>query len=131
MEELKNVLILVARICIGSLFLWAAWEKITHWSGTVLYMRERNLPQVSLFLPAVIVVQVLGGLGIIAGYQTRVAAVVLILFLLPAMVIFHNFWNFSGKERNIEKTLFMKDVAVLGGLLLLVVCGGGTISVNG
>jgi putative oxidoreductase len=130
MELIKDLAILVGRICIGSLFIWAAFEKIIHWHGTVAYAEKKKIPHASLALPLAVVIQVLGGLALFLGYYTRIGALVLILFIIPAAILFHNFWNVEGEERVIEKTFFMKDVAVFGSLLLLLVLGGGHFSIN-
>jgi putative oxidoreductase len=130
MAFFHDLLILVARICISSLFLWAGMAKVFHWSGTVEYMESKKLPRISLLLPAAILMQILGGLSLLLGYYIHIGVIILILFMVPAAIKMHDFWNLSDPERTLEKTFFMKDVAVLGALLLLFATGAGRFSIS-
>ncbi len=123
---MENLLILASRICISALFLWAGMSKLIHWKGTIDYMKTKNMPQIALFLPAAILMQLLGGVSLLLGYHTRIGALLLIVFLIPSSIKMHDFWNCSGPERTIEKTMFMKDVAIFGALLLLFATGAGS-----
>ena len=130
MEILKDLALLVARICISSLFIWAAIEKMIHWRDTVVSIEKRELPYASLGLPLVLAIQILGGLSILLGYHVQVGALILILYIIPAAILFHNFWKYEETERLTEKIYFMKDVAIFGSLLLLLVFGGGRFGMN-
>ncbi|MBS0605124.1 MAG: DoxX family protein [Verrucomicrobia bacterium] len=125
MDFLKDLALLIGRICISALFVWAAMEKLINWKGTVEYMKKKRLPLTSLALSLAVLIQIVGGLSICLGYQIRFGALLLILFIVPAALRFHDFWNLEGAQRITEKTLFMKDVAVFGSLLLILVWGGG------
>lgn len=126
-----DILVLFARILISSLYLWAGFAKTLDWKGTVAYMRSRNFPLIPLALPAAILLQVGGGLMVLLGFYTRFGACILILFTIPAAIKMHNFWAYKDAAlRLTEKTLFMKDIAILGGLLLLLIQGGGFFSAN-
>ncbi len=67
---------------------------------------------------------------LLLGFKARVGAVLLIIFLIPATLIFHNFWAFEGMERQMQMIMFMKNLAILGGLLLVLGLGPGPISVD-
>lgn len=130
MDIIKDLALLVGRICIGALFIWAAFEKLIHWSATVAHVKQREVPYASLALPLAIAIQIFGGLSLFLGYQIRIGALILILFIIPATIRFHDFWNLEGTERTIEKTQFMKDVAIFGSLLYILVFGGGNFSMH-
>lgn len=130
MEVIKDLAILVARICISSVFIWAAFEKLINWSGTVDYVKQKNIPYAALALPLAIAIQIFGGLSLLLGYQIRIGALILILFIVPAAIRFHDFWNLEGSVRTLEKTLFMKDVAIFGSLIMILVMGGGRFCLN-
>ena len=123
MELFQNLMVLIARICLSSFFLWAGVTKVWNWKGTVEYMKSKGMP--SSVLPAAVILQLVGGLSVFLGFQARIGAVLLIVFVIPAAVKMHNFWKVTGPERTTQKTLFMKDVAILGGLLLLLATGAG------
>lgn len=125
-----GALSLLGRICVSLLFFWAAFAKIADLPGTEAYMQSKEMPLIPLFLPLAIVMQMLGAVAILIGYRARIGAGILIAFILPAAVIFHDFWNLEGTERLIEQIMFMKDVGILGGLLFILGFGAGPISLD-
>ncbi len=130
MNTFQSIIALLGRICIGLLFLWAGVAKIQGLEGTASYMASKQMPFITFFLPAAIVIQILGALSLIIGYKARWGAAVLIIFIVPASIIFHDFWNLQGVERLTEQIMFMKDVGILGGLLGILAFGPGKYAVN-
>ncbi len=130
MDFLQNFLVLLSRICICSIYLWAGWAKIADWKGTIAYMKSKNFPWISLMLPAAIIFQIAGGLSLLLGIYCRLGALLLIIFTIPAMIKMHNFWQVDDTMRTIEKTLFMKDIAIVGGLLAIFILGPGIFSLD-
>ncbi len=128
MAVFDNLLILVARIFIGSLFIWAGATKVVHWKGSAEYMHLKKMP--TSLLPAAILMQIIGGLSVLLGFEARVGALLLIVYMIPAAIKMHDFWNLQGDARMTQKTMFMKDVAVLGGLLLFLITGAGSFAFN-
>lgn len=112
-----------ARVLLGHIFLLAGFSKISAYEGTLAYMEAMGVP--GMLLPLVIVLEVLGGLAVIAGWQTRLAAGALAAFTVVAAVIFHS--NFADQMQMI---LFMKNIAITGGLMLLISHGAGAYSVD-
>lgn len=119
----QSILLLFGRICISSLFLWAGFEKIMGLEGTVNYMASKQMPYIYFFLLGALILQLIGGFLLLIGYKMRLGALMLIIFIIPASVIFHDFWNLQGNDRLIEQIMFMKDVAILGGLLAFLAVG--------
>lgn len=120
---MEKVIQFVARVFLGQIFLLAGLSKITAYAGTQGYMEAMGVPGV--LLPLVILLEVGGGLAIIAGWQTKSAAIALSVFSIIAAVIFHH--NFADQTQTI---MFMSDIAIAGGLLLLVVHGAGAYSLD-
>ena len=114
---------LVARIFLGHIFLLAGLSKIGAYEGTQGYMDAMGIP--GMLLPLVILLEVAGGLSIILGWKTRWASYALAAFSVLAAVIFHN--NFGDQMQMI---LFMKNIAIAGGFLLLAVHGAGAYSLG-
>jgi putative oxidoreductase len=123
-----DIVLLISRLFISSLFLWAGMAKVLQWNGTIAYMASKNFPLIHVLLPAAVAIQLLGGLSLLLGFQIRIGAALLIIFIVPATIMMHDFWNLDGMERVIEMTMFMKDMAIFGGLLLLFVTGAGRYS---
>lgn len=130
MEFLQNLILCLGRICISLVFLWAGSSKIVNWSGTVLYMKTKNMPLIPLLLSGAILMQIGGAFLLILGLYTRIGALILIAFIIPAATKMHDFWNIEDSDRVIEKTMFMKDIAIFGGLLFVLVFGPGAFSLD-
>lgn len=120
MEKISQ---LVARIFLGQIFLLSGFLKISGYEGTQGYMEAMGLP--GMLLPLVILFEVGGGLAVVAGWQTRLASMVLAVFTLVAAVIFH-----SNLSDQMQMIMFMKNIAITGGLMLLAVHGAGGYSLD-
>ncbi|MBS0497534.1 MAG: DoxX family protein [Proteobacteria bacterium] len=108
----------VARLFLAQMFLLSGIFKIGGYAGTQGYMEAMGVP--GMLLPLVIALEIGGGLAIIAGWQTRLVSIVLAAFTLAAAVIFHN--NLADQTQMI---MFMKNIAISGGFILLAVHGAG------
>ena len=112
---------LAGRILLASLFLLSGLSKLGAYSATAAYMSSAGVPRA--LLPVVIAAEVLGSLAIILGWKTRVAAALLAGFSLLTAFVFHN--NFGNQ---IQMIMFLKNVSIAGGFLLLVANGAGPVS---
>lgn len=108
----------VARLFLAQMFLLSGIFKISGYAGTQGYMEAMGVP--GMLLPLVIALEIGGGLAIIAGWQTRLVSIVLAAFTLAAAAIFHN--NLADQTQMI---MFMKNIAIAGGFILLAVHGAG------
>ena len=113
---MTNIFDLLARILISALFLINGIFKITNYDGTLDWIEGYGMPGV-LLIPAIIL-EILGPILIIIGYQTKITAAFLSLFCLATAVIFHN--DFSNQMQLIS---FLKNIALAGGFLFLVING--------
>ena len=127
---LENVIVLIARILISLLFLWAGFRKVLNWNSTEDSMKNKKTKGIAFLLPIAVGFQILGGLSVLLGFYARIGAILLILFIIPATIQMHDFWNLHGKERITEKAHFFKDMAIIGGLLLLFLIGPGNYSLT-
>lgn len=114
---------LIARVLLAHIFIMAGMNKIMGYAGTQGYMESMGVP--GMLLPLVILVEVGAGLALVVGWQTRWAAYALAGFTVVSAVIFHN--NFGDQTQMI---MFMKNVAIAGGLLLLAEHGAGAFSLD-
>ena len=120
---MTNILDLFARILISTLFLINGIFKITNYDGSVSWMEGYGVPGI-LIIPAIII-EILGPILIIVGYQTKITAAFLSLFCLATAVIFHN--DFSNQ---MQLTSFLKNIALAGGFLFLVINGSKKFSLD-
>ncbi len=126
MENMRSLGLLVGRILIGQIFLISGVGKIFDFQGTSRYMTLHHMHAVSMWLVIAIVVEISGALSVIGGYFTRMGALMLILFLLPVTFIFHR-----DLGNRLQFIMFLKNMAIIGGLFMLVCTGSGRFSMDG
>lgn len=129
-DVLKNPLALVGRLLLASLFLPAGIGKLTGFAGTVAYISSAGLPAPTLAAVAALIVEIGGGIAMIAGAGTRIAAFILALFTLVASFVFHAYWAVPADQQYVTQLLFFKNIAVTGGLLTLAAWGVGAWSID-
>ena len=112
------------------MFVLAGISKIGGFAGTVGYMQSKGMPMASVLAVLTIALEIGGGMALIVGWQTRWAALALALFTLVASLIFHNFWAMTGPAQMTNQLMFMKNMAVIGGMLVLAAFGPGAISLD-
>jgi putative oxidoreductase len=112
------------------MFLAAGYGKITGYEGTAGYMASAGLPMVAVLLPLTILVELGGGIALVVGWKARWAAVLLAAFTILATLIYHNFWAMTGDAEMVNTLFFLKNVAVIGGLLMVYAFGPGKFSVD-
>lgn len=115
----------ISRILISTIFLMSAFGKITNFAGTQQYMAIYGMPLTAFFLICAIILEVVGGLSILLGYKARLAGVILVIFLVPTTLIFHA--KFSDQ---IQMIMFLKNLAIIGALLMVVSFGPGHFSID-
>ena len=130
MSSLQNPIALIGRLLLAYLFIPAGIGKLTGFAGTVSYIGSVGLPLPSVAAALAIVVEIGGGLALLAGFGTRLAAIALALFTLAASFFFHNYWGVPADQQMVQQLLFNKNIAVAGGLLVLAAWGAGAWSVD-
>ncbi len=122
---------LVGRILLALIFILSGFGKLTGYSGTAAYMTGAGLPMVGLLLPLTILIELGGGLLIALGLFTRIVAIVMFLFLIPVSLALHHFWDVPAAQAAVQQIQFLKNVAIMGGMLLLAFAGPGSWSLDG
>ena len=125
MEFLQDIFTLIGRVLISGVFLWAAYEKITHWNQTLAYMKAKNVPQLNLILPVSVGLKIAGGLSVFLGWHAHLGALLLLIVTIPSLLYMHDWWKKQGAERQMEKLFFLKDVAIIGGVFMILALGAG------
>jgi putative oxidoreductase len=122
---MKNYTLDVGRILLSMIFLGSAATKIADPAGTQAYMAAYGLPMTSVLLVGAIATELLGGLALLVGLRTQLVAGILSGFLLSATLIFHT--NLGEQQQLLH---FLKNVSILGGLLLVMSEGSGPLSLD-
>jgi putative oxidoreductase len=125
-----GVVPLLGRILISSIFILSGISKITAFSMEEGYAAAKHLPMPAVGIAVSLIIEVLGGLAILVGLYTRLTAWVVFLYLIPTTFIFHNFWAEQGAERINNMIHFQKNLAIMGGLLVLAAFGAGSLSID-
>ena len=127
---MNNALNLLGRLMLVALFLPAGLSKLSAFEGTVGYIDSVGLPLPAAAAALAVVIEVVGSLALLLGFQTRIAAAVLAVFTLVASVFFHAFWAAAPEQAFVQQLLFFKNIAVTGGLLILATSGAGAWSLD-
>jgi putative oxidoreductase len=123
--SIQNPLNLIGRLLLVALFLPAGISKLSGFAGTVGYISSVGLPLPTLGAALALIVEIVGSLALLAGFQTRIAALVLAAFTLVASFFFHAYWGAAPDQAFVQQLLFFKNIAVVGGLLVLAAQGAG------
>lgn len=121
----QNALVLIGSILIAIIFLVAGYGKLTAIGGTAGYFGSMGLPAPTVTAIVVGALEFFGGLAILVGFQTRIAALLLALFCVASALVAH--FDFADQMQSIN---FMKNLAMAGGLLVLAAFGPGTLSID-
>lgn len=121
---------LLGRVLIALIFLRSAVGKIVNFTATAGIMAGKAMPYPEHLLVAAIAVELIGGTALVFGYKARWAAAALAAFLIPATVIFHNYWAADAAQVVNQSHHFFKNVAILGALVFVMGVGAGPASVD-
>jgi putative oxidoreductase len=121
---------LVGRILLAAIFVISGFAKITGFDGTVGYIGSKGLPMPQVLAALTIALELGGGLLLMLGYKARWVAIVFFLWLIPTTFIFHKFWGIDAAQAQAQMTNFLKNVSIMGGMLLLFAFGPGAYSLD-
>jgi putative oxidoreductase len=130
MNGQKDGVALIGRIALAAIFVLSGLQKLIDFTGTATMIAGAGVPLPTVAAAVAVVIELGGGLAIFAGWMTRVAALAIVVFLIIVSPIFHNFWTMEGEARMMNETMFLKNVSMLGGFLLLMAFGPGRYSVD-
>jgi putative oxidoreductase len=128
---MKDIADLIARGLIACIFLYEAYDSIIFFKSTKVTMEEYGITwnQDMLLLGAIFLLLV-GGILVLIGYHPNFGAILLLLYWVPVTFIVYSFWNDPPGIRRINSVMFMKNLAIIGGLLFVFVNGTGKYSVK-
>jgi len=116
----QRVLEIGGRALLGLYFIGPGLMKITGFAGTSAYMAAQGVPLIVVLLPLTIVLQIGGGLSLLAGYRTQLMAFLLAGLTLVISLFMHDFWNLEeGLARAHEMQNFIKNLAIMAGLVYI------------
>ena len=115
---------LLASVMLAHIFILSGFGKISGFAGTAGYIASKGLPMADVLTVITIVIELGGGLLILVGWQARWAATAIFLFIIPVTLIFHPFWV-QG-----ESISFMKNLAIMGGMMMIIAYGSGPYSLK-
>jgi len=128
---MKDITDLIGRILISFIFLYEAYDSIFYFKETKESMTAYGLDwNQNLLLYGSIFLLVVGGLLVLFGYRSSLGAFMLMIYWIPLTFIIHSYWNDPPEAQRLQAILFMKNLAILGGLLMVLVNGSGRFSIK-
>ena len=122
--------LLVARILLALMFVMSGVSKLTGLEGTAGYIASVGLPMAQVLALGAGVLEAAAGVMLIVGWQARWAALALAAFTVLASLLFHNFWAMPKDQQFMQQLMFMKNLAITGGLLFVFAFGPGSLSLD-
>lgn len=121
---------LVGRILMALIFLKSGFGKITGFAGTAGFMASKGMPFAEVLLAGALVFELAGAIMLVLGWRVHWGALLLIVFMIPATLMFHNFWAVDAAQYQNQLNHFLKNVAMVGGLLYVMAFGAGPLSLD-
>lgn len=145
MNAMQSLIGFFGRALLSIIFILSATHKIFFWQETMQFFTqaltdwlalsvgseflqhflEWGLANATLLLGVAAIFELVGGLMVFLGLWTRLGALLLFLFMIPTTLVFHHFWQLQGPDRMLQMTMFMKNVSIAGGLLIVMAYGRG------
>jgi putative oxidoreductase len=129
-EFVKQYGPLGGRILLALVFVTSGWDKLMGFEATAGYIASKGLPLPQLGAAIAIAVELVGGIMLIVGWQTRWAAAAIFLFLIPTTLIFHAYWAVDAAQQSAQQIQFMKNLCIMGGMLYVMAFGAGAFSID-
>lgn len=122
---------LLGRLAIAWFFLTEVYTRASAWDGNVDQLAILNLPAPPVLLALALIVMILGGLSLLLGFHARHGAILLFGFTVVASVIVHDYWHLKDAvSRAADYEIFARNIAIAGGLLLIVGMGAGPVALD-
>ena len=124
-----DYIILLARILFSQIFIINGFSHFHPQAAQ--YAASHNVPFAEILVPVSGLMAILGGLSILTGFKAKIGAVLIVLFLVPVTMMMHNFWTIKDPMQHAtQKTMFMKNLSMLGGALFIAAYGSGNLSID-
>ena len=128
MRQPLHAVALIGRLLLGSIFVISGWLKLVSFAGTAGLIGSKGLPMPEIFAAGSVLIELGGGLALITGFKARWAALAIALFTIVITPIFHNFWAAPAAQAMTQQINFEKNVAIIGGMLMVIAFGPGRYS---
>lgn len=126
----RSTTMLIARFLMAAIFIVSGYAKISDPAGAMGYMQSVGIPSAGVLVYVAGFAEILGGFSLALGVLARVGAIGLVALLVIINLTMHAFWTYEGAERLQQSVQFTKNLAVMGGLLLLFAVGPGRFSID-
>ena len=125
-----NAAALVGRILLALMFVISGFMKIGGFAGVAGYIGSKGLPMPEVLAALTIALELGGGILLVIGYKVRVVSILFFLWLIPTTLIFHKFWGIDAAQVQNQMNNFLKNVSIMGAMLLVFAFGPGAYSVD-
>jgi len=126
----QQMVALAGRILVAAIFVISGYNKIAGFEGVAGYIGSKGLPVPQVLAALTIALELGGGILLVVGYKTRLVAVLFFLWLIPTTLIFHKFWGIDAAQVQNQMNNFLKNVSIMGAMLLLGAFGPGAYSLD-
>ncbi|MBK6931818.1 MAG: DoxX family protein [Saprospirales bacterium] len=128
---MRDLTDLIGRIFLSAIFIFEAVDSTLFFEKTKNTMTQYGLTwNQDMLLYCAIFLLITGGIMVLLGYRSTLGAILLLMYWGPVTFIVHDFWTYPASEVRLQSILFMKDIAIIGGLLMLVGKGSGRYSIK-
>jgi putative oxidoreductase len=139
---MSRLLYALGRILLPAVFIVAGWNKLLDIKGVIAQLEPKNLPipfetdqyigmpKLEALAYLVAAVELFGGVMILIGWKARWAALVLFVFSGLTIYYFHDFWTMEGADRLLNQTMALKNLSIMGGLLMVMAIGSGPVALD-
>ena len=129
MKSLGKYAVPLGRICFSLIFILSSYNPFA--KGAIGYAASQGVPMANILVPIASLLALIGGLSVLLGYKTKAGAWMIVLFLIPVTFTMHAFWKVTDPGmRQIQQIMFLKNIAMLGGALMLTYFGSGPCSLG-
>jgi len=129
-DSTKSSLLLAGRFLLALMFILAGFGKLANADGTAQFIASGGLPNLPILALLVGLFEVLAGAALIVGFKARWAALALAAFTVVATLMFHAYWSKPADQQYLQQLMFLKNLAVVGGMLAVAAMGAGAWSVD-
>ena len=126
----KSYAPLLGRILLAFIFLQSGFDKVLNYDKVIKLMGARAVPEPQILLPLAIAALFIGGVMILVGWKARWGALALIAFMIPTTLYFHSYWTYPEALQLNQFHHFVKNLAIVGALLMILGMGSGACSVD-
>jgi putative oxidoreductase len=130
LDSFKSPLIVAGRVLLALMFVWSGVSKLTNLDGTAGYIAAGGLPMPDLLAVVVALFELIAGVALAVGWHARWAALALGVFTLLASALFHQFWAVPAAQQMVQQLMFLKNMAVAGGMFIVAAFGSGPFSLD-